>query len=299
MLSMRSWMVAALGALTMLGMVSASGAGVINREESATPYDTARGWSVFVIGDGRGINSCRAVRGSGYDGQLMIDYGYHGVEAGWTVYAVANRTAADDGFGIRGAALYFDGTLFSDAQTGFGVPGTDGASTTHAGLNLTSQGLGRFKSAQTMRLDINGEASRTWSLAGSTAATLKVEECARSYGIMAAAPAAPTTSGSQTPQLAPAETFHSAFEICDFSGIRSHDGPQTSVTFQVAPDLDFPIDLLWINHSGLAENYGRLQPGESMELTTFVGHEWVAEGGGSCSYQRVYPGLDRVVFGTY
>jgi hypothetical protein len=80
-----------------------------------------------------------------------------------------------------------------DRQVYFGYDGEDGNSYSHAKLDLTEWDLGRVKAGSQMRIDINGEPGRTWSLSGTSAAILKVSECAQGYGFapvgMAAAPA--------------------------------------------------------------------------------------------------------------
>lgn len=187
----------ALGVTAVLGAGLPASAQAINNQQSADLYAQVRGWSVYAMADGRGYFGCRAVIGSGYNGELMIDYSDSAMGPYWSVYVRANRTPADQGFGLRGAALYFDGKLFSDAQIGFGVLEEDGASHTHAMLNLNDASLTRFRAAGTMRLSINGEADRTYSLKGSTAASLKVQECAQNHGVPVAAAAAPSAPAAQ------------------------------------------------------------------------------------------------------
>lgn len=180
--------------LLFLSLPTFATAQTINAEESATPYSNVAGWSVFTMSDGRGVNSCRAVWGNGYGDQIMIDYGLGGSGQDWTLYVQANRTPNDEGFGVRGAGLYFNTQYFADAQIGFGVLGNDGASSTHAQLILTPDALRRFQSSQSIGLSINGEASRTWSLTGSSAAVRQVEACQRGD----------VSTATPQPQLAPA-----------------------------------------------------------------------------------------------
>ena len=155
----------------------------INPSDGGTPYANVRGWSVFSMADGRGIYGCRAVRGYGYNDQIMVDY--DGFSEAWSLIVPANRPGGG-GIGIKGAVAYYDGSMV-DSQVGFGVPGADGSSDTHARLMLEANTMGRFKSGSTLRLDINGEASRSYALTGTTAAVLKVVECAQSFGMSDAA----------------------------------------------------------------------------------------------------------------
>jgi len=153
----------------------------INPEESASPYaQNVRGWSVYVVGDGRGINACRAVRGNGYNDQIMIEY--DGADATWRILVQGTRVFdGGGGAGTQGTGVYYDGE-FVDRQMYFGIEGYDGNSNSHMKLDLTDWELQKVRSGSTIRIDINGERNRLWSLSGSSAAILKVAECARNSG---------------------------------------------------------------------------------------------------------------------
>ena len=150
----------------------------VNTEEGLEHYANVRGWSVYLMGDGRGLFACRAVRGSDYNDQIMIEYnGFHGWDGErWFVLVQGNRTTFD-GVGIKGAGAYYDNTVI-DRQIAFGLPGQDGNSNAHARLHVESYELGLLKKSSRFGLAVNGETKRTWSLSGSTAAIIKVAECA-------------------------------------------------------------------------------------------------------------------------
>lgn len=167
--------------ITLMASVPAY-AKTINSDEGATYYDKTRGWNVYSVGDGRGFNSCRAVRGRGYMDQIMIDYAGHNEYSKWSIFVQARRTPRDDGAGGRGAYAYYDNQRI-DRQIGFGVPGHDGSSTTHASLDIEDYELGLFKSGSTFGLDISGERNRSWSLRGSSAAMTKIVECYNNQGV--------------------------------------------------------------------------------------------------------------------
>lgn len=175
---------------------------VTNSSENAEHYAAIGDWTVYVMSDGRGLNSCRAVRGRAYFDQIMVEY--DGSLAAWQILTQGSRPEPT-GFGIKAAMVTFDSTA-RERQIGFGVPGTDGASDTHAKLPLDQDEIGLFMNAAALTLDINGEAVRSWDLKGSKAAALKVEECAVSFGIKPAhtlAPApAPRSSRPAVPRPA-------------------------------------------------------------------------------------------------
>jgi hypothetical protein len=150
----------------------------VNDTESATPYAQVRGWSVDTMGDGRGVFACRATRGRGYERQIMLTY--DGFLEAWLLHVRASRPEGG-GFGIKGAAVTIDGRM-QDRQMGFGRPAADGASDSHARLRLSGRDLRQLMAGRTLEIEIAGERPRRWSLAGSTAATLKVVECARRWG---------------------------------------------------------------------------------------------------------------------
>lgn len=153
----------------------------ISPQEGASPYARdVRGWSVYVMSDGRGLNSCRAVRGRGYYDQIMIEY--DGSEQLWRILVQSGRVFdGGGGAGIRGTTVYYDGELV-DRQVYSGIEGYDGSSNTHVKLDLTEWELQKVKSGNNIRIDINGEQSRVWALSGTSAAILKVAECAQNSG---------------------------------------------------------------------------------------------------------------------
>lgn len=150
---------------------------LINNQESATPYASVRGWSVVSVGDGRGITGCRAVRGSGYDENIILQF--DAFSGSWEILIRAVRPSGG-GLGIKGAAVYWDGKL-TDSQVGFGIPGADGSSDTHARLPLSVHDLRAFMKGSFVEIDISGETSRRFALKGTTAAALKVEECVERF----------------------------------------------------------------------------------------------------------------------
>lgn len=168
----------------------------ISQQESASYYANVRGWAVSVIGDGRGLFACRAVRGHGYNDQIMIEY--DGFSESWRVMVRGIRPSGDGG-GTKGAGVYYDGQ-FVDRQIYFGSPGYDGTSNTHAKLDLMDWELAKLKSGNTVRIDINGEHSRSWSLSGTTAASLKVAECAANSGFGPAVISAPVPAPAVAPR---------------------------------------------------------------------------------------------------
>lgn len=171
----------------------------INSSEAAEPYASTRGWQVYSMSDGRGIFSCRAVRGQGYTDQIMIEY--DGFDETWRVL-VHGRKPAGGGAGINGTVVYYDGRPM-DRQIYFGLEGEDGSSNSHARLDLSESELGWLQSGSNMRIDINGEASRTWSLSGTTAAVLKTTECAGVFGFAPAGMAASAAPKVRQPAAQP------------------------------------------------------------------------------------------------
>lgn len=192
----------------------------ISAEESAAPYATARGWSVYTMADGRGIFSCRAVRGQGYNDQIMIEY--DGFDETWRVLVQGVRPSGG-GAGIKGAVVYYDGRS-QDRQVGFGIPDYDGSSNSHAMMNLTEFDLDRVMRGSTMRLDINGERSRTWSLSGTTAAVLKVSECAQNFGFAPAGMAAAPENQPTLPNPTAAVDGYSVGYVVHATGQFRHTG---------------------------------------------------------------------------
>lgn len=144
-----------------------------NSEESAAYYGETRGWTIYSMGDGRGLFSCRAVRGHGYNDQIMIEY--DGFPEEWRVMVQGKRPAGD-GPGTIGTGVYYDGE-YMDRQVYFGHANQDGSSNSHAKLDLTEWEFGRLREGNQFRIDLVGQGSRTWSLTGTTAATQKIGEC--------------------------------------------------------------------------------------------------------------------------
>lgn len=58
----------------------------------------------------------------------------------------------------------------------------------------------------------------------------------------------------------------------------------TSITFVLDAGSSFPVDIVWLDHSGKMQKFNRLVPGQSYTQSTFVGHAWIAKDGESCEY---------------
>lgn len=88
------------------------------------------------------------------------------------------------------------------------------------------------------------------------------------------------------------------FEACQSSGsVRTEqDGRATRVTFRADRTVNGTLNLFWIDQSGEAKPYGRLNPGQSIEINTFVGHVWMATDGSSCAYQQVEAGARSITY---
>ncbi|AVO44438.1 hypothetical protein [Phreatobacter cathodiphilus] len=93
-------------------------------------------------------------------------------------------------------------------------------------------------------------------------------------------------------------TLSPTFEACQPTGsVRTEqDGRPTRITFRADRTVNGALNLFWIDHSGEAKPYGRLAPGQSIEINTYLGHMWMATDGSSCAYQQVEAGARSITF---
>lgn len=216
--------------LVAAGLVGGAQAQEINDDEFADFYGNARAWTVYTISDGAGVGGCRAVRGSSYNDQIMVGYDYASRQ--WELIVLSSAPLAGEGF-IKGAGISYDG-YFIDRQVGYD------RESNYAYMPMTDDELRRFKAGSTVSLSITGEAQRTWSLAGSTAATLLVQECTNAAlgpvfaavpqraPVQQAAPAQPQPQVQQQRQVAPVpqatNAVHPAHTIFHAGGVFRHTG---------------------------------------------------------------------------
>lgn len=156
---------AALAACLLLGAHAPSFAQALRPYEWSEFYADVRGWTVeSVIHEQGGFTGCRALK-DGPAGPLIIGR----LNGFWNIVVPTYQTGT---FG--GAILSVDKNDI-DSQFGF----FDG----WASRELGNRTLDLIKSGRELGVEINGDAPRRWSLSGSTAALLKVQECLATGGV--------------------------------------------------------------------------------------------------------------------
>ena len=178
---------------------SYGGYDIVARPGEETYYSEARGWRVFTAdADGRhaycfaeSIRSDGSAFRIGWDGQQ------------WQLAVPV--TANPDWQGT----LQIDG---SGSGQGYGRGGDDISGTAVRGWTIAWLGLAELDGLRKGNYALLGvgRADYDFSLAGATAATLKVEECVQRGGRTASAPAAPSDSQSDGPSEAELRPFASA-----------------------------------------------------------------------------------------
>jgi len=161
----------------LLVTLSFASAETVHGPEAQYSYDSVRGWDVYALSLRDGVHGCRAIK-QGAAGPLIIE----NYRNEWNLIVRSSQTGV-----FTGGVVAIDGYLV-DSQ--FGLKNGYGIKT------LTSPTLGRLKAGSQVNVRINGDRNQSFSLSGSTAAILKVEECAKNRGEK---PQASSTSTNMPP----------------------------------------------------------------------------------------------------
>lgn len=151
---------------TMLALsctLNAAKAQTVHGPEAQYSYASVKGWSVSALSLKDGVHGCRATK-SGAQGQVMIEK----YQNEWNLIVPSRQ-----GGTFTGGIVSIDGYKIDSQfglRNGYGIK------------PLTLRTLERLKKGATLSVRVNGDLSLSWSLSGSTAAILKVEECAANGG---------------------------------------------------------------------------------------------------------------------
>lgn len=245
------------------------------REEHAiVPYGEVKGWRVYAIDHSSdGFLGCGAVKNEPAGPLIVENY-----QDRWQLVVPTRRSDADR---YDGALISFDNRKI-DSQFGF-----EGG---HAVSHLTRDEIGFLMQAASLTVAINGEEPLRFDLSGSTAAVLKIRECLDRQGASSVTGAMPAAADNET-------IYVPSVEAC-LGGIATETtGATRKVRFTADRTLDFPFDLYWIDFDGKRQPYTRLAPGQSIDMETYVGHQWVAElDDDACAYAEITPSLETVIF---
>ena len=245
------------------------------REEHAVvPYGEVKGWRVYAIDHSMsGFLGCGAVKTEPAGPLVLENY-----QDNWQLVVSTGRSDADR---YDGALISFDDR---DIDSQFGFEGG------HAVSHLTRDEIGFLMQASSLTVAINGEKPLRFNLSGSAAAVLKIRECVDRQGALHSTGAMPTAADYET-------IYVPSVEAC-LGGIATETtGDKRKIRFTADRSLDFPFDLYWIDFDGKRQPYSRLAPGQSVDMETYVGHQWVAElDKDACAYAEISPGLKTVIF---
>jgi hypothetical protein len=241
----------ALSLCVATGFSSAAQAQVVHPEEQVAFYADTRGWDVYAINHSyNGFIGCRAVKNERGE-QLALEY-YSNM---WQIVVPTQQTST---FG--GAIMGVDKADF-DAQFGF-VSG-------YATKELTPAELQYLKRGSQLGVEINGDYPRYWSLSGSTAAILKIQECTSNGGQVRQAQATQAPAASQ-PQTVTA--------TCD----TVFTGPYSCQVTRMAPEPGY-VDAFQVDpQSGNGSSYFLKMQSESYSEV------WEASGGSPWRYLGVW-----------
>lgn len=245
------------------------------REEHAIkPYGEVKGWQVYAIDHATdGFLGCGAVKAEPVGPLIVENY-----QDRWQLVVPTKRSDADR---YDGALISFDNRGI-DSQ--FGFEGGNAVS------DLTRDEVGFLTQSGALVVEINDERPLRFSLSGSAAAVLKIRECLERRGALPSAGPMPVAKTNDT-------VYVPSVEAC-LGGIRTEaTGAKRKIRFTADRSLDFPFDLYWIDFDGKQQPYTRLAPGQSVDMETYVGHQWVAElDDDACAYAEITPDLKTVIF---
>ncbi len=223
---------------------------------SEAPYGAARGWSVVAVLHDGNYTRCSALAP---DGGMTIDLS---AEGWWLTVPHLPPAQQHDG-SVDVDRYSFETTFFPLDNGGFGSP-------MEPGLVKT------LKSGKLLIVNAGGMSTQH-SLAGSTAAMLKVQECAnnageRPDGFSASAPAA------VAPAPAPVESDASNMGAgCPAYGSVVSPASSTPAPVTFVNRADQAVTIYWIGFDGQINEYAGTLPGESVTFDSYVGHNWLAK----------------------
>lgn len=233
------------------GLWTSAQAQVVHSEEQVAFYTETRGWTVYAINHSySGFIGCRAVKTERGE-QLALEY-YSNL---WQIVVPTQQTST---FG--GAIMGVDKADF-DAQFGFDFG--------YATKELTPNELQYLKRGSQLGVEINGDYPRYWSLSGSTAAILKIQECNSNGGQVRQAQTTQAPAASQ-PQTVTAN--------CE----TVFTGPYTCQVTRMTPEPGY-VDAFQVDpQTGQGSSYFLKMQSE------FQSEVWEASGGSPWRYLGVW-----------
>ncbi len=128
--------------------------------------------------------------------------------------------------------------------------------------------------------NLTGFPSETLSLRGSATPTRQFLNACRGGLVPTAAPPPVTTTTPKPGGLPPPNT--GAPTCASFGALRSTDGGAPATITFINSSNGYRA-IMWIDYSGTPQFYGGLNPGESFQQQTVVGHPWmITDGPGNC-----------------
>lgn len=153
---------AVLGCLAIV-LAGESSAQTVHGPEQTYAYANVRNWQVMSLDERNGVKGCRA--SVNQSGRTMMIEQYHGH---WNLIVPTRQTST-----FAGGVVKIDNAVY-DSQ--FGI--FNG----YAVYQLYSDMLGKLKAGSKVSVRVNGDPELAFSLKGSTAAILKVQECVKTGG---------------------------------------------------------------------------------------------------------------------
>lgn len=236
--------------------------------------------------------------GGGAVGAQTVDHVYASNVRGWTVYSVEHNGGFDFCYAdmLNSTRLAFDGRQWLVGQNSNGLSGPGFVSVGKADADvfwervddiwsvafITHGMLDQIKRGSTLTIEIGGT---IWDhpLTGSTAAALKVQECANNGGVLPVAkPTAPA------PRVAaPIESdAHRMGAGCPVLGtVKSMgNGGPTTVDFWITQNPNRgAVSIYWLDGNGMPVEMPLPNDQGHLNLNSTVGHHFIAKDfGGTC-----------------
>jgi subtilisin family serine protease len=242
-----------LKAIALVLSAGITGTGAAQADEDYADYGTTRGWSILAISNDGGFTRCAGVSDS-FPFTLELS------AEGWMLTIDGPLDNPPEVPAIADVDRYsFEGTFYPLANGRYGMFMEDGM-------------VEAMQAGDRLLVSFGGEITEA-SLAGSTAAMLKIGECVERGGV-------PPRGGAigQGRAAPPVESDAARLgDGCPAYGAYASPASDVPARVRFYNASDIAVSLYWIGFDGQIVEYAGTLPGESYELDSYVGHYWLAK----------------------
>jgi hypothetical protein len=244
-----------LKAIALALSAGITGAAAAQADEDYADYGATRGWSILAISNDGSFTRCGGVSDS-FPFTLELS------AEGWVLTVDGPLDSPPEVPAYADVDRYsFEGTFYPMSNGRYGMFMEEGM-------------VEAMRAGDRLLVTLDGQTTEA-SLAGSTAAMLKIEECVERGGV----PPRGGSIGQGGPApVAPVESDAARLgDGCPAFGAYASPASDVPAHVRFYNASDIAVSLYWIDFGGQIVEYAGTLPGESYEVDSFVGHYWLAK----------------------